>query len=351
MVGRHFVARYQESLRMPCPTSLALLLVVASLSTLVLPSMAHAQQRPRYILVLHGGAGPLPTDPQRREQKLAAAREALTAGRDILAQGGTSLEAVRRTIEVMEDNPAFNAGKGSILTTAGECELDASIMDGRDLSAGAVAGIRTVKNPIQLAYRVMTDTPHVLLAGRGAEEFAAKSGLEIVEPSYFHTPEQKAKWKARQNDPQSRAPGATQQEQPYLGTVGCVALDSHGNLAAGTSTGGTPYKLPGRIGDSPLIGAGTYADNRSAAVSCTGVGELFIKRAIAYDVASAVRYGRASLADAVKGHLHDDLPPDTGGLIAIDRDGNIVADFNTQGMARGIADGSGRFEVALGRDE
>jgi isoaspartyl peptidase/L-asparaginase-like protein (Ntn-hydrolase superfamily) len=312
-----------------------------------------AQDRPKYVIALHGGAGGEQISPERREAKLADLRRALTAGRDILAEGGKALDAVERVINVLEDSPVFNAGKGSVLNTAGKCELDSSIMDGSDLSAGAVAGVTVVKNPISLARRVMADTPHVLLAGRGAEEFARQAGLEIVEPEYFQTKFERAKWEASEakrkagEDPQARSEG----KPLHLGTVGCVVLDSYGNLAAGTSTGGTYYKLPGRIGDSPIIGAGTYADNRGAAISCTGIGELFIQRAIAYDLSSAVRYQRCSLAEAARQQLHEELPKNSGGLVAIDHKGNVVVDYNTPGMAGGVADASGRFEVFLDKTD
>jgi beta-aspartyl-peptidase (threonine type) len=243
-----------------------------------------------------------------------------------------------------------------VLNTAGHCELDSSIMDGRDLKAGAVAGVTIVKNPITLARHVMDDTPHLLLAGDGAEEFARQAKVELVDPEYFQTEFERAKWEAAKKEREAKK-GSDKESKShlppisptYLGTVGCVALDSHGNLAAGTSTGGTSQKLPGRVGDSPIIGAGTYADNRGAAVSCTGIGELFIQRAIAYDLSSAVRYGRCSLAEAARLQLHEELPKNSGGLIAIDRTGNVVVDFNTPGMAGGVADGGGRFEVFLDR--
>jgi L-asparaginase / beta-aspartyl-peptidase len=319
----------------------------------VIANPTSAQERPNYVIAIHGGGGGETISPERREAKLADLRRALSAGRDILAEGGTALDAVEKTVNILEDSPVFNAGKGAVLNTAGKCELDSSIMDGSDLSAGAVAGVTIVKNPISLARRVMADTPHVLLAGRGAEDFARQAELELVDPEYFQTEFERKKWEASEakrnagEDPQSRA----SLEPPHLGTVGCVVLDSHGNLAAGTSTGGTYYKLPGRIGDSPIIGAGTYADNRGAAISCTGIGELFIQRAIAYDLSSAVRYKRCSLAEAARLQLHEELPKGSGGLVAIDHQGNVVADHNTPGMAGGIADASGRFEVFLDKTD
>ncbi len=342
------------------PSLIKILLVVSSLAAAAAFNCAMAEEPMRFVIAIHGGAGGEQISPERRDAKLRDLERSLAAGREILSKGGSSLDAVEKAINVLEDSPVFNAGKGAVLNTAGHCELDSSIMDGRDLSAGAVAGVTIVKNPISLARHVMDDTPHLLLAGRGAEEFARQIKVELVDPEYFHTEFERAKWEAatkqRQEerdsasdsrpDSQSRLPP---NETPYLGTVGCVALDSHGNLAAGTSTGGTSQKLPGRVGDSPIIGAGTYADNRGAAVSCTGIGELFIQRAIAYDLSSAVRYERCSLAEAARLQLHEELPKNSGGLVAIDRAGNVVVDFNTPGMAGGVADSAGRFEVFLDR--
>lgn len=308
----------------------------------------------KFVIAIHGGAGGEQISEERRDAKLKDLERALSAGREILSRGGSALDAVEKAINVLEDSPVFNAGKGSVLNTAGHCELDSSIMDGRDLSAGAVAGVTTVKNPITLARHVMEDTPHLLLAGRGAEEFAKQAKVELVDPGYFHTEFERAKWEAAKKEREQKQSGGEQSALPpnkpsYLGTVGCVALDSQGNLAAGTSTGGTSQKLPGRVGDSPIIGAGTYADNRGAAISCTGIGELFIQRAVAYDLSSAVRYGRCSLAEAARLQLHEELPKNSGGLVAIDHRGNVVVDFNTPGMAGGVADSAGRLEVFLDR--
>jgi beta-aspartyl-peptidase (threonine type) len=219
-------------------------------------------------------------------------------------------------------------------------------MDGRTKACGAVAGVKRIKNPIQLARLVMTHSPHVLFVGEGAEKFAVSKGISLIENSYFDTPETRAKWEERKkqklDNPQSRI---QVEDVGYFGTVGCVALDSRGDLAAATSTGGMTAKMFGRVGDSPIIGAGTYADNQTCAVSCTGKGEEYIRHVVAYDIAAQMRYGNKSLQDAVDQILQKTLQPNDGGIIAVDKDGHIVMEFNTPGMARAAADSSGRDEV------
>lgn len=288
---------------------------------------------PDWALVIHGGAGADPAhlsaeELQGYQQTLT---DALRAGSRILEQGGTSLECVETVVALLEDSPYFNAGKGAVFNAAGQHELDAAVMDGRDRRCGAVAGVKTVKNPIKLAHRVMTDTPHILLSGAGAEEFATECGVERVENSYFSTDKRRL-----------------QLQEKKKGTVGCVARDRQGNLAAATSTGGLTNKRWGRIGDSPLIGAGTYADNASCAVSCTGTGEEFIRRAVAHDVSARMLYQQVSLAEAAAAAIAS-LPDDCGGLIAVDRQGHTVMPFNTAGMARARADSSGLFEIGVGK--
>jgi beta-aspartyl-peptidase (threonine type) len=307
-----------------------------------------------FAIAIHGGAGPWAN---RTAEETAAIRrtleEALRQGRDLLAEGGTSLDAVEQTIRHLEDSPLFNAGKGATFTAAGNHQLDASIMRGEDLSAGAVAAVSIVKNPISLARRVMTDTKHVLLTGEGAHEFAREIGAELVSPDYFWTEKTRAEWKAVQ-PPESTERRSSQlrsnDDGDHYGTVGCVALDRHGNLAAGTSTGGLKMKRFGRVGDSPIIGAGTYADNHACAVSGTGVGELFIRNAVAYDIAARIRYQGASLQDAVQVQVDERLPKETAGLIALGPTGEIVAAFNTAAMPRGLADSSRRFEILIDRE-
>lgn len=302
--------------------------------------------RPRFALALHGGAGVIARDTpeERRKAYLNGLQAALTRGRDLLAAGRPSLSVVEEVVVLLEDNPLFNAGKGAVFNAEGTHELDAAIMDGRTLAAGAVAGVRYVKNPIRLARRVMTDTPHVLLAGPGADAFADRSGFERVEPSYFGTPHRRAQWQRHQRPSESNLEA---EKTGDTGTVGAVALDVHGHLAAATSTGGMTGKRFGRVGDSPVIGAGTYAQNGVCAVSATGRGEQFMRHVVAYDVCARVRHGPQTLAQAVRAVVHTELQPGDGGVIAIDGNGAIVLDFNSQGMFRGAADSTGRFEVAI----
>lgn len=293
---------------------------------------------PRWAVAVHGGAGAAAEHwPEaKREARLRGIRAALERGRQVLAAGGTALDCVEQVVRLLEDDPAFNAGRGAVLTSADHVELDASIMDGRDRACGAVAGVGNVKNPITLARRVMTETPHVLLIGPGAEQFARTQQVELVSDSYFR-PEPAA---GDQSFYETR--GGT-----YLGTVGCVALDQQGNLAAATSTGGVKGKMPGRVGDSPIPGAGTFADNRTCGVSATGVGEEYIRNAVAYDISAQMRYADRSLSDAVSVVIDETLAADTGGLIAVGRDGTLVLAHNTPGMSCGAADDRGRFDVLL----
>lgn len=302
------------------------------LLSLLLACACWAQPDGRWALVLHGGAGydPAQMSPERLRQVEEGLTLALQAGSEILSNGGSALECVEKVVVILEERPEFNAGKGAVFNSEGKHELDASIMDGRDRSCGAVAGVRTVRNPISLARLVMTKTRHVMLMGDGAEQFATEQGVERVENSWFDTPEAKAAL------------------EKSKGTVGCAALDQHGNIAAATSTGGLTNKKWGRVGDSPIIGAGTYADNRSCGVSCTGTGEEYIRRAIAHDISARMLYGKDTLAAAAQAAL-DSLPDDTGGIIAVGKDGEIVLLFNTIGMARGAADSKGCFEIGVGR--
>lgn len=297
--------------------------------------------RAEFAIALHGGAGASPErwSSEQRQAYERSLRRALQIGYDILKDGGSSLDAVESVVRCLEDDPLFNAGRGAVFNAEGRHELDASIMDGRTMACGAVAGVSTVRNPISLARLVMTETPHVLLAGPGAERFADQQGIPRVDPHYFWTERRYRAWK------ESRP---ADDESPR-GTVGCVALDRRGNLAAGTSTGGLTGKMPGRVGDSPIIGAGTYADNRTCAVSCTGIGEHFIRYAIAYDVSALMAYKQWPLEKAVHHVVHEKLKPGWGGLIAVGRDGAICMQFNTEGMPRAAADWRGRFEVKLGR--
>ena len=289
--------------------------------------LLQAQNR-EYVIVVHGGAGDvagLESDPVRSAQYYAALDSALSIGDRILAAGGEGPQAVMAVINYFENNPLFNAGKGATCTADGTFELDASIMEGKDLSAGAVAGVKTIKNPINAAYAVKTKTPHVMLSGTGADLFAAEQGLEQVDNMYFATPKT-MKWIDK-----------LKQESKKNGTVGCVVLDKQGNLTAGTSTGGMFKKKWGRIGDSPVIGAGTYADNQSCAVSCTGHGEYFIRHAVAFNLCARYKYLKEPVEEAADYIINVELNANegNGGLIAVDKDGNIAMPFNSTGMFRG----------------
>ncbi len=314
---------------------------------------------PNFGIVIHGGAGTILKEnmsdslEQAYKNKL---EEAIRTGHGILANGGTALEAVQRTINVMENSPLFNAGKGAVFTNAGTNELDASIMDGKTLNAGAVAGVTTIKNPINLAYEVMVNSEHVMLSGKGAEEFAREQGIEMVDPEYFYT-ENRFKSLQRikdRNKTELDHDGKTAFADPFIkdskfGTVGCAALDKNGNLAAGTSTGGMTNKRWGRIGDAPIIGAGTYANNKTCAVSSTGWGEFFIRGMVAYDISALMEYKGLSLQEAASEVIQKkilDLGGD-GGIIAIDHEGNVAMEFNTAGMYRAKMNKLGELEIGI----
>lgn len=285
------------------------------------------------VLVIHGGAGVMRRDKPGERQK-AVLKQALEAGYEALTDGKTSLDAVTAAVMVLEDSPLFNAGRGSCFNADGQIEMDASIMDGEVLRAGAVAAVRRIRNPVLAARLVMEKTSHVLLAGDGAERLARKHGLPVEDPSYFSTAKRLAALKRNL--------------RYHHGTVGAVALDRNGNLAAATSTGGYTGKLPGRIGDSPIIGAGNYADNRACAVSGTGLGEAFIRAAVAYDVAARMRYRKEPLGRAAAAALVNvtRLGGD-GGLVAVDRLGNVAMPFNSEGMYRAAIDRAGTRSVAI----
>ncbi len=304
-----------------------------------------------YGLAIHGGAGTLPRADMTAAQEAryrAGLDAALTAGYDVLHDGGTSLDAVSAAVVLLEDNPLFNAGHGAVFTLDGHNELDASIMEGAARRAGAICGVTRIKNPIKLARAVMERSDFVLLNGTGAEEFAAACGFDYVPQSYFHT---EARWRQLERI-RAGDTGLSALTIAHVGTVGAVALDRHGNLAAATSTGGMTGKRYRRIGDSPLIGAGTYADNRSCAVSATGHGEVFIRAAVAHDIAARMRHGNATLASAVHQVVLEELPAmqGEGGVIAIDARGAIVMEFNAEGMFRASRSGGGAAQVLIYRD-
>ncbi len=310
------------------------------------------------VLVIHGGAG-APSKktltPERQAQYVADLERALRAGHALLKVGRPALDAVEAAVMVLEDSPLFNAGKGAVFTHEGRNELDASIMTGQDKRAGAVAGVTTIKNPIRAARAVMEKSPHVMLFGPGAERFAESVGLEIVGPEYFRTEE---RWKALQRaleaektgGGQVRAPLESPAGRPYFGTVGAVAVDQEKHLAAATSTGGMTNKRWGRVGDSPIIGAGVYADDPTCAVSSTGHGEFFIRQVVAHDIAALMEYKGLSVRAAAEHVVHRKLKaPDhgEGGVIALDREGNYAMPFNSEGMFRGCVTEDGRLYVAI----
>ena len=309
----------------------------------------------RVRLAIHGGAGTIERSnmtPEREREYRTGLERALKAGYEILGRGGSSLDATEAAVRVLEDDPHFNAGKGSVFTSAGTNEMDAAIMDGKTLAAGAVASLKHVKNPISLARLVMEKSGHVMMDSEGAELFAKENGIELVDQKYFFT---QKRWDALQKikaAEKSRTSGAGKRfeitDQDRHGTVGAVALDQNGNLAAATSTGGTTNKRPGRVGDSPVIGAGTYANNATCAVSATGDGEYFIRATIARDVSALMEYRGMSLKDAAQAAL-DKVAKlgGAGGLIAIDQEGDMTLPFNTAGMYRGYVDANGKFVVEI----
>ena len=298
-----------------------------------------------FALAIHGGAGVIPKDmePEVVEQHYAGLRAALTHGRDRLAAGASSLDVVEEVVRMLEDDPLFNAGKGAVFTHEGTNELDAAIMDGRDLNCGAITGVTTVRNPVSLARKVMEESRHIFFAGDGAEAFADEVGVERVEPEYFFVQRRYDAWQKLKAE---RAAEEAAKAEKH-GTVGAVALDKEGNLAAATSTGGLTDKRFGRIGDVPVIGAGTYANNKTAAVSCTGWGEKFIRNNVAHDVSARMAYLGVSVQEAAKAVIHETLDPNDGGLISVSHSGEIAMEFNTPGMFRGAADSTGRFEVGI----
>jgi len=303
--------------------------------------------RPEWAIVLHGGAGRPPENLSPEELAAYKKRittsltEALKVGRGVLEEGGASLDAVEQVVRYLEDSPEYNAGRGSVLNIEGGFEMHASIMSGKDRACGAVAAVDTIKNPITAARLVMTKTDFILLVGEGAERFAAEAKAEIVKPEYFRTDRRVKNWQEAVKLLKEGMP----EKADGVGTVGCVALDKFGNLAAATSTGGVAHKRFGRMGDSSIIGAGNYADNNSCAVSCTGRGEAFIRNTVAFRVSALMQYKELSLREAVEQVIDRRLPEGSGGLIAIDKDGNIVMDFNRGGMRRAAADANGRHEV------
>jgi len=305
-------------------------------------------------LVIHGGAGTIPRasfTPETYQAARDGLRDALRAGWAVLAKGGLAVDAVEAAVIALENHASFNAGHGAVLNAAGDHELDAAIMDGRNRAAGAIASARTIRNPIRAARLVMDNTDCVLLSAGGADAFAREQGIEIVEQSYFTTPTRQQHWQ-RAAEEKAGLLNRPRSEAEKHGTVGAVAFDEAGNLAAATSTGGYTYKRVGRVGDTPVIGAGTYAANGVVAVSCTGLGEYFIRRGTAHDIGARIRYRGESLEMASKAAI-DDLTEDGcgAGLIAVDGAGNIAMPHNTEGMYRGAVTADGRASVGVYADD
>ena len=313
-----------------------------------------------FAIIIHGGAGTILKKNMSDEKEAAykaKLEEAIKVGHSILKNGGTSQEAVMKTIQVMEESPLFNAGKGAVFTHEETNELDASFMDGKTLNAGAVAGVKNVKSPIELAIKIMTDSDHVMLSGEGASIFAKEQGLEIVDPSYFYTERRFKSLQRIKNRKKTQLDHDDKKAAFYdadiknakFGTVGCVALDKYGNIAAGTSTGGMTNKRWGRIGDAPIIGSGTYANNLTCGVSSTGWGEYFIRSQVAYDISAQMEYQQKTLKEATKDVIQKKLTKlgGTGGVVALDKNGNMSFEFNTAGMYRASMDDKGELKVKI----
>jgi beta-aspartyl-peptidase (threonine type) len=329
------------------------ILIIAALNV-------NAQQK-KYVMVIHGGAGTIlkkNMTPEKEAAYIAVLTQALQEGYKQIQAGKSSLDAVEATIHILENSPLFNAGKGAVFTHDGRNELDAAIMNGKTLQAGAIAGVTTIKNPISAARAVMEKSEHVMMVGDGADKFAKEVGLEIVDPKYFWTPE---RWNGLQKALKEDSAKAvldhgskklmllgTQNHDYKFGTVGCVALDKAGNLAAGTSTGGMTNKKYGRVGDAPIIGAGTYCNNETAGISCTGWGEYYIRNVVAKTISDLMEYKGLSVAEAAK-IVQDKIAKmgGDGGLIALDRKGNVTMPFNTEGMYRGCITADGKVEVYI----
>lgn len=319
----------------------------------------HSQEN--FGLVIHGGAGTILKKNMSDSLEIAyrtKLEEAIRVGHEILKNGGSAMEAVTKTINVMEDSPLFNAGKGAVFTHEETNELDASVMEGATLNAGAVAGVTRIKNPIDLALAVMNDSPHVMLSGKGAEEFAQERGFQLVDPSYFFTKNRyESLLRVKERDALNNVSQTTFID-PWIkdskfGTVGCAALDKNGNLAAGTSTGGMTNKRWNRIGDAPIIGAGTYANNATCAVSSTGWGEYFIRAMVAHDISALMEYKGMTLKEAAKEVIQKKVPElgGDGGIVSIDKNGNVAMEFNTEGMYRAHMNANGELFIGIYKNE
>ncbi len=309
----------------------------------------------KFSIAIHGGAGTILKSNMTSEKEAAyrsALKTALGLGQDVLKNEGTALDAVEQAVRYMEDCPLFNAGRGSVYNALGGHEMDAAFMDGNGMNAGAVAAIRNIKNPISLARKIMEQSEHVFLVGDGAMEFARMHGLDFVEDDYFHNEHRYQQWQRIKDSARFQLDHSEEQKDKKFGTVGAVALDSYGNIAAATSTGGMTNKKFGRVGDSPIIGVGTYANNETCAISCTGSGEYFMRNVVAYDVSCLMEYKGLSLEAAAHEVIHDKLKKigGGGGLIAVDALGNISMPFNTKGMYRAFALSDGQWGIGIYND-
>jgi beta-aspartyl-peptidase (threonine type) len=319
--------------------------LVICFAILLIPSLLMAQPTIRYAMVIHGGAGVMDQKSMTSElqdEYIAVLNRVLYVGDSVLAHGGTCMDAVEKSIVIMEDSPLFNAGKGAVFTHEGIVELDASVMDGKSLKAGAIAAVRDIKNPIRVACAVMEQSEHVMLSGLGASQFAKEKGFEPVDNAYFYT---KKQFQSLQELLKKERDATVNDKH---GTVGCVALDMSGNIAAGTSTGGMTNKKYGRIGDSPIIGAGTYANNETGGFSCTGHGEYYIRLGFSRDISALMEYKKLSVAEACREEIGKlTRLGGTGGVIGLDKMGNIAMEFNTSGMFRGFVKSNGDKQVAI----
>ena len=349
------------------------LLFIFALAIFTIDNVSGQEKRSdmaKFTLVIHGGAGTILKKNMTAEKELAyrdKLKEALSAGYGILSKGGSSIDAVETAIIIMEDSPLFNAGKGAVFTSEGKNEMDASIMDGKTLEAGSVAMVNTIKNPISAARAVMEQSPHVMMVGEGAVKFAKEQNLEIVDSSYFYDEKRYQQWQdikgsieTQMDHSDERAANTAEQinaefNEPVdekFGTVGAVAIDVNGNIAAGTSTGGMTNKMYGRVGDSPIIGAGTYANNKTCGVSSTGHGEYFMRAVVAYDISAIMEHKGVSLQEAADEVIHNKLVKlgGSGGIISVDSEGNFALTFNTEGMYRGSIREDGVPSVSIYRD-
>tara|TARA_Y100000768_G_scaffold363253_1_gene322738 strand:- start:210 stop:1214 length:1005 start_codon:yes stop_codon:yes gene_type:complete len=309
----------------------------------------------KFSIVIHGGAGTMEREKmsiKKESEYKKKLGEALNKGYEILENNGSSERAVIEAIKIMEDSPLFNAGKGAVLDERGEVSLDASFMNGENLNAGAIAGVKTIKNPITAAYSVMKNIPQVLLISEGADQFAKEQGLDIVDNSYFITERRRTQLLKNKTLSQLKNKKESSPTISKFGTVGCVALDKNGNLSAGTSTGGRSNKKWGRVGDVPIIGAGNYANNKTCAISATGWGEFFIRNVVAHDISSLLEYKNLDIRKASKISL-DKVKKlgGSGGVIALDKFGNYAMEFNTKGMYRGVKDSEGNFKISIFKDD